>query len=380
MAITLDQQHKESVVNREEAKRPGYREYAKQNELKPGLPFSFTGNAKEYFGIWIVNIFLSIITLGIYSAWAKVRNKRYFYGNTLLEGSSFAYLASPVQILKGRLIVVAVLGTIALLTAINPGALLLYAPLYLVLPFAIQRALRFNAIHSSYRNVRFNFTGDVGEAYWVYLFLPFLGIFTFGLIAPYINFSSQRYVVSNSKYGQAIFVFEGRALYYYITYGLAFLLGTISYIAVVSIFAFFAISLGGKGTGLPPSQDPAFWLSVSITGIIGVILALFIYSLVTVRIQNHVFNNTRIGNHQLFLDLRIWPFLWIRFSNLFLIAISFGLVIPWAKIRMARYQIERMSLIPDGDLETAVAEEQHRVGALGDEFGEGMDLDLGLGV
>jgi uncharacterized membrane protein YjgN (DUF898 family) len=44
--------------------------------------FSFTGGASEYFGIWIVNVLLSILTLGIYSAWAKVRNKRYFYGNT----------------------------------------------------------------------------------------------------------------------------------------------------------------------------------------------------------------------------------------------------------------------------------------------------------
>lgn len=38
-------------------------------------PFSFTGSAGEYFRIWIVNIALSIVTLGIYSAWAKVRTK-----------------------------------------------------------------------------------------------------------------------------------------------------------------------------------------------------------------------------------------------------------------------------------------------------------------
>jgi glutaredoxin len=42
------------------------------------LSFTFTGNSKEYFGIWIVNTLLRIITLGIYSPWAKVRKRRYF--------------------------------------------------------------------------------------------------------------------------------------------------------------------------------------------------------------------------------------------------------------------------------------------------------------
>ncbi|MEX1058239.1 MAG: DUF898 family protein, partial [Natronospirillum sp.] len=49
--------------------------------LKP-IPVAFNGRGGEYFGIWIVNIALTVLTLGIYSAWAKVRNKRYFYGNT----------------------------------------------------------------------------------------------------------------------------------------------------------------------------------------------------------------------------------------------------------------------------------------------------------
>ncbi|MFM9971741.1 MAG: DUF898 family protein [Burkholderiales bacterium] len=49
----------------------------------------FTGSAAEYFRIWIVNLFFTLITLGIYSAWAKVRKKRYFYGSTRIDGDSF---------------------------------------------------------------------------------------------------------------------------------------------------------------------------------------------------------------------------------------------------------------------------------------------------
>ena len=66
------------------------------------MPCRFEGDSLEYFRIWIVNIFLTIVTLGIYSAWAKVRTLRYFYGNTWLDNNSFSYLANPLQILKGR--------------------------------------------------------------------------------------------------------------------------------------------------------------------------------------------------------------------------------------------------------------------------------------
>ena len=35
----------------------------------------FTGSGSEYFKIWIVNVLLTIITLGMYYPWAKVRNR-----------------------------------------------------------------------------------------------------------------------------------------------------------------------------------------------------------------------------------------------------------------------------------------------------------------
>ena len=41
-------------------------------------PIKFKGKAAEYFGIWIVNLLLTVITIGIYGAWAKVRKKKYF--------------------------------------------------------------------------------------------------------------------------------------------------------------------------------------------------------------------------------------------------------------------------------------------------------------
>lgn len=71
------------------------------------LILEFRGSAREYFKIWIVNLCLTLLTFGIFSAWAKVRKKRYLYSHTVLDGTSFQYLGMPIPILKGRIIAAA---------------------------------------------------------------------------------------------------------------------------------------------------------------------------------------------------------------------------------------------------------------------------------
>lgn len=105
-------------------------------------PVEFAADTGEYFRIWIVNLALTVITLGIYSAWAKVRRRRYFYGHTRIDGEGFEYRANPVAILKGRLIAVAAI-------AVYYGAghfapqyqLLLWIPLVIFGPWLLVRSL-----------------------------------------------------------------------------------------------------------------------------------------------------------------------------------------------------------------------------------------------
>src|SRR5438876_1041541 len=89
---------------------------ADERQVQP----EFTGTAAEYFRIWIVNLFFTLATLGIYSAWAKVRKRRYFYGSTRLDGDSFDYFASPKAILNGRIIAVAIFAIYALAGELYP--------------------------------------------------------------------------------------------------------------------------------------------------------------------------------------------------------------------------------------------------------------------
>src|SRR3977135_3565979 len=90
-------------------------------------PVEFTADTGEYFRIWIVTLALTIVPLGIYSPWAKVRKRRYFYGHTRIDGEAFEYRANPLAILKGRLIAVA---AIAVFYGVG-----YFAPLYQWLPW-----------------------------------------------------------------------------------------------------------------------------------------------------------------------------------------------------------------------------------------------------
>ncbi len=146
--------------------------------------FSFTGKTGEYFGIWIVNLLLSIVTIGIYTAWAKVQRLRYFYGNTWLDGHNFEYHAKPMQILIGRLIVIGALIVYNILVSISPAFGLLILPYLIAFPWLLNKSMAFNARMTSYRNVRFNFRGNYWSALGIFVLMPFAVIFTLGLLAP----------------------------------------------------------------------------------------------------------------------------------------------------------------------------------------------------
>lgn len=133
----------------------------------------FHGKGGEYFRIWIVNLVLTLLTLGIYSAWATVRERRYFYGHTEIAGGRFDFHGKALQILFGRII------AIVLLIGWSQGALLhtwipfISAAIVLgLLPIFLVRALGFRLRNTSLRNIRFGFKGQVAQAYkalWPYL-------------------------------------------------------------------------------------------------------------------------------------------------------------------------------------------------------------------
>lgn len=326
------------------------------------VALKFTGRADEYFRIWIVNICLSVVTLGIYSAWAKVRRKRYFYGNTLLNDAAFEYLADPKTILKGRAIVLAVVVAFSLLGEFLNTAAIGFVYL-LALPYIVIKASRFNAINSAHRNVRFQFgNGFPPPTGWSrrfiagyretsqFLILPvFLVPITLGLLYPYYAFRKRQFFLEHSSYGTTPFFFDAVPSAFYAAYFKAALL-----------FLLFVIgSIVTVGVGALP-------------------LYILFASYRDAAVARLSWKHTGVGSLRFDCNWKTWDLFKLHLLNSLAIIFTLGLMGPWAAIRTARYQLQGLSVRPAGEIDGFVAAVQDQVAATGDEAGELLGFDLGL--
>lgn len=341
----------------------------------------FTGNAKEFFGIWFVNLVLSVLTLGIYSAWAKVRTERYFYGNTRLAGAPFEYLANPIAILKGRLVAYAV--AIALGLCAHFQIWVVYVPLILavlaLLPWLIQRTLRFRARYSAWRGLRFRFVEGVFEAYINFMFRPVLGFITLYLLSPWVRMHQHDYLVTGHRFGGKRFRFQGDLGQYYVPFLISIGLGmAIYFVMVVLIMAFtFAAASGGKDAGAG-HMSLLVTIMVPLVAVYLALLALPVF--LRTRYTNLMWNFASLGGHRFESTLRARDVIWIYFSNGVAIVLSLGLLVPWAMVRLAKYRAKHFVLLASGDLDQFIAEREREEGAAGAELLDALDLDMDVSI
>lgn len=314
------------------------------------VPMQFTGTGREYFGIWIINIVLTVLTAGIYSAWAKVRNRQYFYGNTLLDGNNFQYLANPLTILKGRIIAFFVLVAWQLDSQFAPVISLVMILAFLpLLPWVLSRSLRFNAINTAYRGVRFNFTGSYLGAAKVMLLWPFVSLITFSLGLPLSLHQKHKYQVENSRYGLASFHFKGTLVDYYL-FGLK-VLGSVLVAGLLAV------------------------LVHPVAAMIGYLL---VFGYFQAGLTNLYLGNVGLAGHRLESNMSKRTTVWIYFTNSLLIMLTLGLYTPWAKVRMASYRASCTTAIIAGDLDKFVGSQIEQTSALGEELGEMFDMDIAI--
>ncbi len=332
------------------------------------VPFRFTGEAGEYFRIWIVNVALTLLTLGIYAAWAKVRKRRWLWGNTQLGGRSFEYTGNPLAILKGNLI----FGAGAVLYYLASGAepllaLLPVLAMWLVYPWLFQKAMRFNAYNTRHRNIRFGFRGGVGESYRVNLGLALLVPLTLGLIWPYLQYRQKRYQLGHLAFGATPFRFDGRPGPFYATFARAFLLALAA--GILGLFFGAAVSATLK-------DQVAVWVGVALVYLgAGAAFGVFYAT----RITNYVADHTALdGVATLHSSLRAREVLLLEAGNLLAIAGTLGLAIPWATVRRARYRWSHLEARLTGPIEVVLAAPAGQPGALGEVAADQLDIDISL--
>ena len=341
-------------------------------DLSP-RPFRFTGSGSAYFRIWIVNLLLSLVSLGIYSAWAKVRRLRYFYGHTAVDGGAFGYHASPIAILKGRLVAYGVVLLLAVISNVAPIlASILYLPLLVLMPIVLVRAFRFRAANSSYRGIRFGFDGMESDAFRVYLMFPLFVPLTLGLVYPFIVARQREFFVDNSRLGRSPFRLTLPTWPVYQIYGLAALVG-LGWLGLALMGAAGVVVAGGSD-----SQDPTLTAGVAVAALFAYLGVGVLYVAVRTAFENLAWNHTTIDEHRFESRLRIPRMLAIYIVNIVTIAFTLGLAVPWARVRLARYRAESLTLLPGGLLLSVADATAGDESATGSELSEAMDLDFGL--
>lgn len=382
-----------------------------ENQEVEYLPFSFEGSGKEFFRIWIVNIALTILTLGIYSAWAKVRTNRYFYANTYLNGSNFEYNAEPIRILIGRLIVFGFYAIFLIFFEYLAmmevaGAIAILA--FIAMPWLIRQAVSFKLRNTSYRNVPFRYTGTTWEFYKFFIlnsiffiviagiasFIPLLNVIVIFLLVGYIYVKFKELIISNSHYGDGEFKFFGDAGDVYNIYlkvsGWMFLIGFAFVIVIVVLAsivgAFGAESVGELANIVQIPIDDEVKEEVSMMDALIPILGMFLIYLPIIFFQkglsdgyhsNFVRDNTTLNRANLKGIMSPLKLGWISLTNVLAIIFSLGLLYPWAKVRYIKYKLEH-TYFRCADYEQFESHGYVQGSTIGEETVDFFDIDIGL--
>ncbi|GHT96200.1 membrane protein [Betaproteobacteria bacterium] len=336
--------------------------------------FEFTGSGGEYFRIWIVNLLLTILTLGIYSAWAKVRREQYFRRNTLLNGSGFDYHGNPKAILKGRVIAWSLLLVLTISEKLNPVyyviAILLLSP---ALPWLLWRSFRFRARNTSWRGLRFDFESGYLAAFTTFIAYGLLTLVTLGLAFPLQLLRIKQFMLNNLSFGGFNFKTEATSKDFYIVFLIA---------VVAGMGGFVAIIIAGTVLGMMLGKLASSIVMMVMIGILIFVLYVLIMPLVITYVQvnlaNRLWNKTSLSRHQFECDQRLGAMFAIVITNWLLIMLTAGLYWPWAKIRLAAYRARHLSLIAAGSLDEFVSYNTAEQQALGEGFADAFDFDIAL--
>jgi len=388
--------------------------------------FRFEGSGKEYFRIWIVNIALTILTLGVYSAWAKVRTNRYIYANTYLNGSNFEYNADPVKILIGRIVVVGfyaafVIFSDYLMMHEVAGAIAFVA--FLAMPWLIRQAISFKMRNTSYRNIPFRYTGRTADFYFFFIVHGLLNIFTFFLAFPYSYVKFKKLMIDNAHYGDRGFKFYGTTGESYSTFILVFVWSTLfimgAFLALFVVGSMMGAIFGGEEmAALSETAEVASSLVVEANstyisdlnesyiydinssmesmeidteevlgaGLVMMFGAMFLIYLPIIEwyrgfsdgyFSNFVRNFTKLGQAPLKGEIKPFKLGVIAATNIVAIILSLGLLYPWAKIRYLRYKLENTSFACH-DYEQFESTGYEQGSTVGEEMTDFFDIDIGL--
>ena len=345
----------------------------------------FKGSAAEYFRIWIVNLFLTIITFGVYSAWAKVRTQRYFLGNTELAGSNFEYTGDPLKILKGRLLIGSLIGLYYLAVKFVPE--FAYAAAFLITlgsPWIIVNALAFRLRNTVYRGLRFGFERNYRDANTIYLLHGILfSVLSLGFYYPAALAKWYRFLGRNSRYGQASFKSDLQVLTVYEIVAktlIGVVLGAVVIMicGILIVAPFHSLSNSSEVLGVMGKL-------LAILGAAGFFAAVMLFYLcvltipvaIGIQIKRAFWNSLSLEKVFFVSVVNTAELLWIWVTNALAIIFSLGMLYPWARVRKYKYELSHLRVMAAADNMKSFAQTPNQdVRPLGEASADLLDIGL----
>ncbi len=306
---------------------------------------TFHGTGGSLFGIQIVNVFLTILTLGIYYFWGKTKVRSYVLSQTKFAGDRFAYHGTGKELLIGFLKAVAFFGVPLFLLFIGPNIMgagegekvfatvIAYGIIFLFIPIAKVGARRYRLSRTSFRGIRFSFRGQVMEYLKLLMKGQMLTMLTFGLYYPYFETKKHEFMVSHSYFGNEKFHFDGHGRDLFGSYVLALFLSL--------------PTLGLYWVWFHAKKHRYFW------------------------------DNTSIGHARFRSTITGGAYLWLWVGNILLLIVTLGLGWPWVVVRNARFTFQYLTL--EGSLDLAeIKQEAQYASPTGEGLASFLDMDTGF--
>jgi uncharacterized membrane protein YjgN (DUF898 family) len=295
------------------------------------------------FGLFYLNLLLTLLTLGIYRFWAKTRLRRFIWRHVTIGGQGFEYTGTGKELLIGFLKALLVL----FLPLFLLGALELVLDPALAAPVKIVQvvgvsllyvvgayaARRYRMSRTTWGGIRFRQTGSPWRYVLIYIKGGLLSALTLGLYSPWLRMNLTAYETTNLHYGDVPFGFTGNGRDLFKRWLIAWLLA-----------------------------GPTFFLS------------LLWYRALEYR---YVAAHTRLADLQFAMTLRGRNLLGFYLVNLLIIGFSLGILFPLVVRRRITFWCRWLSL--DGAIDLAAVHQVERGPRSGEGLANFFDMDF-LGV
>lgn len=295
----------------------------------------YDGKTEDLYGIWAMNLLLTVVTLGVYRFWGKTRLRRYLSSSFSLGGDRFQYIGTGLELFLGFLkalpIIIAVYAPfIVWPTDKHPLTALFIFPLFMLIYAGVYFALRYRLSRLTWRGVRGRLTGSPWKFGMLRMGRGILNALTIGFLIPHSDMRIQRFMMENVHFGSAKAEFKAEP-------------GPLIGINIITLLIF-----------IPTLGFSRLWYRAAML--------------------NHVYAGTTIGGLQLRGHFTGGGLLWLIIGNLLWVILTLGLGAPVVIQRSMKFFSNTLTL--EGDLNTSsILQSTEKLG----KDGEGLDTFLDPG-